>query len=364
MQSEEIRYSQWRDPSAQRLTCRRTGAPNSAAVGFPLRFARRRPVNGGVRRVVQPDCPIMRSLLLFIALACAATAFAQPKPAASSADDRNQIQGPRAGTRELQPAEPRGTERAPFVVQVDPRQVTEVAAANQKSLWEWILLLASVAAAIAVAIFTGRLWVSTEKLWKASTHQAALLRESVDTTVAAASPYLFPRIVDATSLLIMPDTQKPVRPRFEYVFDNLGKSPAIVTEFTDAFRWLDALPERPFYLEEAVTPTERGFAINAEGHSHNIPCRLVEQITAWPPAATDGNRKFFFIGIVKCDDFLGIHTPRGLVLNLSFAARFSDGSALAVANTIEPKKKREPHDIARCSKIARGAEQLRAEPAA
>lgn len=253
----------------------------------------------------------MRSLLLFIALAFAATAFAQPKPAVPTAGDRNQIQEPRTGKRELQPAEPRGTENAPFVVQLHPRQVTEMAAANQRSLWEWILLLASVAAAIAVAIFTGCLWVSTEKLWQASTHQAALLRESVNTTVAATSPYLFPRIVDATSLLNMSDAQKPIRPRFEYVIDNLGKSPAIVTEFTDAFRWLDALPERPFYLEETVTPTERGFAISAEGHSHNIPCRLVEQITAWPPAAADSNRKLFFIGVVKCDDFFGYtHTSR------------------------------------------------------
>lgn len=253
----------------------------------------------------------MKLILLFVALLFAAGAVGQPRPACPISGHGRQIQ--QSGTKKPDPgsAEGQGTEKTPLVSQLHPTQVSEIAAANQKSVWEWILLLAGAVAATAVAVFTWRLWVSTEKLWQASTQQASLLRESVDTTVVAASPFLFPRIVDATSLLNIPDTQKPMRPRFEYVFDNLGKSPAIVTEFTDAFRWLDALPERPFYLEEAVVPTERGFAISAEGHSHNIPCRLVEQITAWPPAQADSNRRFFFIGIVKYDDFFGYtHTTQ------------------------------------------------------
>jgi len=79
-----------------RITCRSTGAPTSCAAGYPPRFARRRPVNGGVGRHDASHLPEMHAmrtdgacrwnaklvvrLLGFLALSTLSAHAAEPTP--------------------------------------------------------------------------------------------------------------------------------------------------------------------------------------------------------------------------------------------------------------------------------------------
>ena len=87
---------------------------------------------------------------------------------------------------------------------------------------------------LALTVFTGLLWRSTEKLWSAGEKQIALVKRSTDLTQlaleAAETPYLVPIVRVYDEKVDPPPPSPAMQPLASLRFENCGRSPATVLE--------------------------------------------------------------------------------------------------------------------------------------
>jgi hypothetical protein len=173
-------------------------------------------------------------------------------------------------------------------------------------------------ATLFIALFTWRLWVSTEKLWKESKSAAASAKQSADAAVKTAMPVLYPWVLDMHAL-------HPLHPILEISvthtarmlvgFDNFGNSPGTIREVrADLFLTEgDKLPD-----VDVGTLTLRDYQVMVPGDCKAIDAQfgaldLQQEFTFTPTEmvelrseATGSFRRFALVGRVVYDDFFGL----------------------------------------------------------
>ncbi len=155
---------------------------------------------------------------------------------------------------------------------------------------------------LALTVFTGMLWRSTEKLWTAGERQIALVRESNKFSRLALesveTPYLVP-IVRAFDRNVDPPPPSPTQEGIaSYTFKNCGRSPATILEryhFTTAVVGMPSIvpfppPQSNLFMSEIV----------AQGEAAQVWRFTAGSFGDWTPA--DQTRPAWIVGQVRYSD--------------------------------------------------------------
>jgi hypothetical protein len=176
-------------------------------------------------------------------------------------------------------------------------------------------------AALLVAIFTWRLWRSSERMWRVTEVAASSAKRSADALVVAEQAQLLAvfgvsniahvlselgKHEQSTSTAAPQPDAPPPRERVyvQYVLKNYGRTPAVLKEISHELqRWSD-LPEKLHYLPIPAMPKE--LAIVAGASSEPLQCTLVVPLTV--EAATSirtGDSFLWLYGRVLYEDAFG-----------------------------------------------------------
>ena len=171
-----------------------------------------------------------------------------------------------------------------------------------------------------VATFTGFLFVATVLLWIATKNLWKDAKRSADVAFMSSMPILSPLIVPTHTNLHPLYFQDRFQSHIAFVFENFGKTPAIIREVrADIFLCeLDAFPKVNFdelpYIgyEPIIPPDSRGENAMMGVAECNREFQLTEaEFKELLAEATEKYRRMAFIGKVIYDDFTGMrHTRR------------------------------------------------------
>src|SRR5262249_55921065 len=151
-------------------------------------------------------------------------------------------------------------------------------------------------AALLVAIFTWKLWRSSQQMWRTTEVAASAARRSADALVVAEQAQLLAvfgvsNIAHVLSELgkheqstigaATPPADAPQPPRervyVQYVLKNYGRTPAVLKEISHELQRWTSLPEKLHYLPIPAMPKEP--AIVAGASSEPLQCTLAVPLT-------------------------------------------------------------------------------------
>ena len=163
----------------------------------------------------------------------------------------------------------------------------------------------------------------------AFTYQGKQLKRTVDSAENESMPFLFPIIIEHAVGLKSPNNTFPYKPFVNVVFDNYGKTPAIIRSFRGEL-WLAArLPDEPIYDERtkartfvAVIPAEtRLFSAAPPPYlpttvaMHDAISQIEWEASRWRVSV---GLRFFLVGEVIYDDFFERRHTFGFCIKVIF----------------------------------------------
>lgn len=164
---------------------------------------------------------------------------------------------------------------------------------------------------LALTVFTGLLWRSTEKLWDAGERQIALAKGSADLArlalEAAETPYLVP-IVRAYDERLDPAPPSPaMQPLVSLRFENVGRSPATVLEIRYDTYGSNRTPD-PVCFPPLQTNLRHSYIL-APGRESDPVRFTVDSFNGWAPS--NQHEVAWINGHVRYADVFGNHFLTG-----------------------------------------------------
>jgi hypothetical protein len=219
-----------------------------------------------------------------------------------------------------------GTDKKPFVVKIyppsDAEKKTSDERENRKEASEHKLndLTGKLAEYTKdLSTFTMVLVVIGILQFLVFSFQGWQLKRTVDSAENASVPFLFPAIVNAQDLSSY-DEAKTYQPSLDFVFDNHGKTPAIVRSFR-AELLAGNLPETRIFDSKthwkknySVIPSETVFRRGQEKPA--IPYTKIRMHTELTSKRPNPPPHFFFFGEVIYDDFFEVRHISGFCLKV------------------------------------------------
>jgi hypothetical protein len=196
-------------------------------------------------------------------------------------------------------------------------------------------------ATIVMAVFTWRLWWSTDKLWAetksagaTATIAANAARDSADAVVNTSRPVLLPRVVEAAQLKapnVETGNETPYCPKILFIFENYGKGIATITKVKAELFVFGEPPEtRQFSDNVRVTPIRivvpgeyKAQQGDVFSEMNAIPARLSQlNVSTEDIALLRKNvwpfKRFFLVGVVEYEDLLGFEYEGGFSLKVFY----------------------------------------------
>lgn len=188
---------------------------------------------------------------------------------------------------------------------------------------------AALGAALLQIFFLGGTLDATDKNVIATSKNAEAAALTADAAVRAQMPILFPLITDSSRMLPFANAgllrvADNFVPRLTFVFENYGKTPAIVVETKFALMVYQDFPENPPWEhptvlaeDRDVIPGERRFGhggiMKVLHHAFHRPLTEAEiaGINSNPTPEHPNPHRFYFYGVVTYDDVFGYRHVKG-----------------------------------------------------